>query len=399
MDRTRDLRRPTRDYESSHPWLAFHLDLREAPTELWTLLGEARSKMDHIAGVPLLPDVARDLHQLFLAKGALATTAIEGNTLTEQQVIDHLRGTLELPESQRYLAQEVDNIVAACNAIRDAVFSDDLPLASDTIQSFNETVLAGLDVEAGVRPGAFREHEVTVGGIYRGAPAQDVSFLVERLCEWLNGPDFLPAGPLDGMMMALVKAVVAHLYLAWIHPFGDGNGRTARLVEFEILVASGVSTPGAHLMSNHYNQTRSEYYRRLQAASREGEVVAFLVYAIRGFVDGLAAQLDLIRGQQWRVAWENYVHDQFSGARGDTARRRRMLALSLSTQEVPVSRAGVRVLSPELAVAYANKTDKTVTRDLNALVAMKLVIRVPGGVIANRDLILAFLPARRVDAD
>lgn len=57
-------------------------------------------------------------------------------------------------------------------------------------------------------------------------------------------------------MYAIFKAVVAHLYLAWIHPVGDGNGRTARLVEFQILLSSGVPSPAAHLLSNHYNQTR-----------------------------------------------------------------------------------------------------------------------------------------------
>jgi Fic family protein len=38
---------------------------------------------------------------------------------------------------------------------------------------------------------------------------------------------------------AILKAILAHLCLAWIHPFGDGNGRTARLVEFQILIFPG----------------------------------------------------------------------------------------------------------------------------------------------------------------
>lgn len=51
------------------------------------MLGEAASKCEHIAGVPLRPSVAQELHRLYLAKGALATTAIEGNTLTENEVL------------------------------------------------------------------------------------------------------------------------------------------------------------------------------------------------------------------------------------------------------------------------------------------------------------------------
>ena len=57
-------------------------------------LGEARSKCEHIAGVPLRPTVARELHQLYLAKGVLGTTAIEGNTLSEEQVRQLLEGQL-----------------------------------------------------------------------------------------------------------------------------------------------------------------------------------------------------------------------------------------------------------------------------------------------------------------
>ena len=69
-----------------YPFLTFELDLRRLPPRVWAQLGEARSKCDHLAGVPLMPATARELHALYLAKGVLATTAIEGNTLSEAQV-------------------------------------------------------------------------------------------------------------------------------------------------------------------------------------------------------------------------------------------------------------------------------------------------------------------------
>ncbi len=75
-----------RPYEGSHPFISFHLDLRRAGPELWLLLGEAQSKCDHISGIPLRPSVAHALHSLYLVKGVQATTAIEGNTLTESEV-------------------------------------------------------------------------------------------------------------------------------------------------------------------------------------------------------------------------------------------------------------------------------------------------------------------------
>ena len=44
----------------------------------------------------------------------------------------------------------------------------------------------------------------------------------------------------------LLRAIVAHLYIAWIHPFGDGNGRTARLVEADLLARFGVPEISCH---------------------------------------------------------------------------------------------------------------------------------------------------------
>jgi hypothetical protein len=98
-----------RTYEKTHPWITFKLDLRRAAPAFWMLLGEARSKCEHIANVPLRPATAEQLHLLYLAKGALATTAIEGNTLSEDEVVRHLEGKLRLPPSKEYLTREIDN--------------------------------------------------------------------------------------------------------------------------------------------------------------------------------------------------------------------------------------------------------------------------------------------------
>src|SRR6266545_5306177 len=48
-----------------------------------------------------------------------------------------------------------------------------------------------LELEDHVVPGEIRHRSVVVGN-YRGAPAQDCEYLIERLCDWLNGPDFAP---------------------------------------------------------------------------------------------------------------------------------------------------------------------------------------------------------------
>ena len=89
-----------RTYEKSHPWITFTANFDRASTELWMLLGEAISKCEHIAGVPLAPKIAEDLHRIYLAKGVHATTAIEGNTLSEEDVRARIEGKRSLPESK-----------------------------------------------------------------------------------------------------------------------------------------------------------------------------------------------------------------------------------------------------------------------------------------------------------
>lgn len=386
-------------YQSSHPWITFQLRLPPDRLHLWLRLGEVTSKIEHLAGVPLRPDLARELHEIYLAKGALATTAIEGNTLSEEQVKLQIEGKLSLPKSQQYLQQEVQNILDVCNreaAELVAIGGNPPPqLSVDLIKAYNRDVLKGLSLDADVVPGEIRSHSVLVGNMYRGAPAADCEFLLGRLCEWLNGIDFEPADEELRIPLALVKAVVAHVYLAWIHPFGDGNGRTARLVEFHLLFASGVPLPAAHLLSDHYNLTRTEYYRELARASGSGgDLIPFISYALQGFLDGIRAQIGRVREQQMRVAWENFVHDRFRQFKvSPTQKRRRDLVLELTAHDW-VDTGNVALLTPQIARDYATAGDRMLQRDLNAVAALNLVERRHGKVRARTELVRAFLPHR-----
>lgn len=383
-----------RTCEQTHPWLKFDADFSALSPSLWIILGECQSKCEHIARVPLRPDTRQRLFNIYLAKGALASTAIEGNTLTEQQVLQHLEGRLTLPPSQQYLQKEVDNIVKVCNETLDLILKGQIPeLNSERIKKINGRVLDGLPLPDYVMPGTIRTYPVTVGS-YRGAPEADCEYLLERLCRWLTGDQF-EARKGQEIVTAILKSILAHLYMAWIHPFGDGNGRTARLIEFEILISSGVPAPAAHLLSNHYNQTRAEYYRQLEhASSSGGDFIAFVSYAVQGFLDGLKTQLDLMWGQQWDITWRNYVHELLGRESGLAATRRRHLALDLSQKEQPVPLAELVNISTRIARAYANKTQKTISRDLRELIDRGLIEKTPAGYRAKREIILSFLPPR-----
>ncbi len=383
-------------YEKTHPWLKFALDLRKTDYEFWMLLGEAQSKCEHISNVPLKPETARTLHQIYLAKGSLATTAIEGNTLSEKEVLDRIEKKLELPPSKEYLGQEIDNVVLGCNSIGDKLFREgSVELCVDDMKKYNKMILEKLPLEKDIIPGEIRTYSVGVGR-YRAAPAEDCEYLLGRLCEWLN-TDFIAPKEEYRMAFGILKAIVAHLYLAWIHPFGDGNGRTARMIEFQALIISGIPSAAAHLLSNHYNETRKEYYRQLDESSKlpDGEF-SFIKYALKGFVEGLKSQLSVVKQQQLEVTWENHIHDVFKGKDSPANERRRHLILDLSAQSEPIVISKIKEMTPRVAADYSKKTYRTLLRDLAELIELDLVelkkedmtIRV------KKEKILAFLPRR-----
>jgi Fic family protein len=152
-------------------------------------------------------------------------------------------------------------------------------------------------------------------------------------------------------------------------------------------------------LSNHYNQTRAEYYRQLDRASKSGgEIAPFIEYAARGFVDGLREQLNKIRDQQWDVAWRSYVHGKFRDQSGANAKRQRDLVLELSAAREPVAVGKITELTPRLAKTYGGVSAKTLQRDLAAVEQLGLIERKLEGVRAKRELILAFLPWRRTES-
>ncbi len=381
----------TRLYQSSHPWISFNLHLEQAPSRFWMLLGEARSLCEQIGRSPLLPETFTDLHQIYLERGVQATTAIEGNTLTIDEISQRLRGLLKLPPSKEYLGQEVDNIIEVCDEILNSMTSGDvIPMTPDRIKELNPAVLKGLELEPGVFPGEIPSRQYGVAD-YVAAPREDCDFLLSRLCDWLEEIEASQVLD-DRTATAILCAILSHLYLDWIHPFADGNGRTARLMEHQILAGAGVPSPATHLLSNHYNETRTEYYRQLRLSSRVNNgAIGFAVYSLQGFVDGLKEQMAQIQGQQLTILWENYVNTQLPGSsRSDL--RKRELALGLSRRDEPVPRRDVRLLTPEIAAAYARVTERTLSRDIGELEETGLIERTRVGLRARKEIVLGFLP-------
>lgn len=392
-----------RKYEEQNPWITFHYHIEQSV--LWAKLGEAYSKCRHMAGIPLKPMVQQELARVYMVKGALASAAIEGNTLTEDQIFNLHEGTEKLPPSQRYLQQEVDNVIQALQDIDNSGRRDgNFELTVEWIKKQNQAVLEGLEHEEHVTPGDFTTSQMVVGNVYRGAPPEDIAYLYQQLCDWINRDFLQPANSQDEdhedirFYLCFLAAVLSHLYIAWIHGFGDGNGRTARLVETAILDNSKVVPwVSANTLADYYNETREVYYRRLSEASKTGDISGFILYSATGFVEKLRSQIARVQEEQRQIAWESYVSEQLHNEPAGTARdRRRDVALAMSQQNIPLSRQQIVQLNTTIAAQYGadeEKRDRMVTRDLNALTRLGLVIKIKRGSWAGGIAVMdAFKP-------
>ena len=387
-----------RKYEETHPWISFRLDLSSLEYTTWILIGAAQSKCRHLSGIPIRPDKQKELLSISLLKGIAATTAIEGNSLSEDEVKKIIEGSAQMPKSKMYQETEIKNVLRVYNKIADQIGqSIACEISTEQIKKDHAIIMSDLDNDA-VMPGEIRTRPVVVNR-YRGAPAEDCEYLLSRLCEWLNKDWGL--GEDNSIVEAIFKAIIGHLYIAWIHPFWDGNGRTARALELRILMASGVPMNAAHLLSNHYNETRSEYYTRLAetSSSTQGSPIRFIMYAVQGLVDLLDGQIETILDEQLRVTWVNYVHSRFSGDNTTANNRRKELLLEISKMEEPVDVSELRIrLSDKLLKKYSDKTTRVFRRDINTLLRMQLLKRDGVKITTVKKVLRAFLPISKTHA-
>ncbi|MFC1551303.1 Fic family protein [Candidatus Latescibacterota bacterium] len=381
-------------YESSHPWITFSINLSKAPAKLWVILGECKSICNQISGAPLHPSFQQELYRKYYAESTLNTTAMDGNTLNEDEVRDILFGNKTVPPSKKYLAQENENILRGYDLILEHIVKyDHSGLNVATINEFNQVALDRLVLDSGVAPGQVRTSDINIPSHrFKVAPAGDCPFLLEQLCTWLNSKTFdAPAGMT--IEYGIIKAIIANLYLTWIHPYDKGNARTISLVEFMLLVEAGLPPVATHHFSRLYYHTKYDYFRHIEnASSPGGKIVPFIMYSLQGFIEGLRDQMGIIKEHQLNTIWQNYVSEIFGDKNSIADIRRKYLVLDLSESPGPVPVSKLPELSTRLAKFYSSKTAKTLSRDIVELVSKKLLKKTPEGVSAKKESVQAFLP-------
>ena len=358
-----------------YPHLKFHKCWSLNRTTLLNL-GECRAIISALGGLPVPPEVQAHLRQVSFERGAQATTAIEGNTLSDQELQQLVEGG-ELPKSRQYQGKEVTNALEAMNAISREVIDDGSRgfINSHLLKKWNKLIGQDLGELYDGIPGRFRQDRRHVG-TYLAPNPEYVEPLIDDYCQWLRDEFAFGKKP-QRIEEAIEQAVAAHVFFEWIHPFADGNGRTGRLLEFYILLRAGFPNLTVHVLANHYNTNRTEYAANFEIARKKRSLTQFMGFAIQGLTDGLRETLQTVQKETCKVAWESHVYRAFGGYTDYSKKtifcRRRSLALAMPVDR-PFTLIELVRSNDGLMKEYMGKGERSLKDDSKVLLGLELMI-------------------------
>lgn len=212
------------------------------------------------ANLPTDPVHLEWFHHRAWVRTVYGTTKIEGNTLSDVEVEELLSGTT--PRVSRREALEILGSREAIGFVDDIAMRTDVPIDEVVVRETHRRVLA--DIDALLTPGEYRRGEnrvIDASGqtIFTTPPSGDLPELMRAFGLWLReGADDL-APP--------VAAAVAHLEFVAIHPFSDGNGRTARALARLLLARGDLGFGGLVSLDGQLDHERATYFSAISATT------------------------------------------------------------------------------------------------------------------------------------
>lgn len=234
----------------------------------------------------LLPKHELKLKRQAMIRMSHSSTAIEGNVLDIRQVEAlYANRKIDAPARDIY---EVQNYLKALQYIEKFVKSKK-PISEKVLLKIHSLVTnKTLPVD---QSGHFRQGPIYVVRrrlgfpdevVYAGPRAVNVPCLCNGLVEWINKSEKDEINP-------VIVAGIAHLEIAAIHPFNDGNGRTARAMATLILYKRGYDFRHLFALEDYYNRDLPSYYKAINVGKnyeeRKTDITNWLEYFVEGFRD------------------------------------------------------------------------------------------------------------------
>jgi len=230
-----------------------------------------------VAELVTTPDTQRRYLVSSLIEEAITSSQLEGASTTHRVAKDMIKsGRRPRDLSERMIV----NNYAAMNLVREWVGEDLTPeriLELHTVVT-GDTLRDPASAGRVQRPG---DDRIVVGGptsdaiLHVPPPAEQLPKRMESLCEWANG------GGSQDFVHPVVRAIVIHLWLAYDHPFEDGNGRTARVLFYWSMLSQGYWLTEFLSVSRILLKARSKYARSFLFTETDGlDATYFLLYQL-----------------------------------------------------------------------------------------------------------------------
>ena len=335
--------------------------------------------------LPILPDQAKSFEERLIHRSIFSTAALEGNPLREHEVSEIISGNNKSAIESKDI--EIYNLAQAYQFIEAVSREENFIINENLITELHAIITQNLHYEDCV-PGRYRNHIVKVGDKAHGGVTPppkclaDIQNLMETFVNWfqhIEASELLP----------VYKAAIAHYHLAKIHPFADGNGRVARLVESAILKKYGIKYL-PEMLSNYYYREIDNYYRAFSLCrkNKRNDISAFILFVLQGSIQSLKEVKKYINSHLRTTALGEYFQNLYK-SKLLTKRQHELLNLLLTLS--PDFTITVQSIQRELPfrTLYVKVTDRTARRDIAKLNAMKLLKESDGMFMLDREILNA----------
>jgi cell filamentation protein, protein adenylyltransferase len=325
-----------------------------------------------IVELPAQPQVSEAIYREELVRAVGGTQIIEGLNMTLEEIQEVLEREDSDIHSQHVQEQEIKQSKEVYEFIIQYVRENpDGPIEEGLIRQIHTIFTRGLPYQYNT-PGEYRAVPVRFGTPQLESILQTESEVKEamaRFVEWLNADNLqsLNAFP-------LVKANLAHYYFTEIHPFGDGNGRTARALEALILFKNGGFNRYCFWsLANYFALHRDEYLKQLRSVRNTQSVFRYLTFSAEGYLTELKRIKARALGKVKKLMLMDYTRDLYRRKKTRPKINKRILALlELFCTE---GRKSVEdyYTSPYVIGLYAKLSSDTVRRDLITMRKYELI--------------------------
>ena len=312
----------------------------------------ARAWIENSALVPLWE---RQFREEAILRSVHHSTHVEGNPLSKHQAQKVLDGK-EVFQVESHHVQEVINYRKVVQYIEDVYQDHTKPITLDTVLSLHRLVMGDILEKSDL--GKYRTAPAVVRNsttgvvIFTPPPPQEVDRLMEEFVKWVwraNTEDLNP----------VIKAGIIHYQQVYIHPFMDGNGRTARALSTLSLYKDRYDIKRFFCLDEYFDADCVSYYAALRSADERQDFTPWLEY----FAYGLAEELDRVRNRVLELSRDARLRKVI----GQVALNERQEQIMLY-----VERYG-RIANQDWRKMFPSISDDTLLRDLKLLLDKRML--------------------------